>query len=156
MKDDDATYYQEHKDDEEEWGDAVPAPKRSESRRLGAMVSVRFSSEEVDQLRRAADLEGRSLSGYVRNAALNLSSVPTIQAISSTVNLGLFDPLLSQVSYDDEQRSESNHLISPGHVRFGNRSLVEYSGVACRRCLMPGPGYPTHKSYSSVRACSEN
>jgi hypothetical protein len=112
MKDDDATYYQEHKDDEEEWGDAVPAPKRSESRRLGAMVSVRFSSEEVDQLRRAADLEGRSLSGYVRNAALNLSSVPTIQAISSTVNLGLFDPLLSQVSYDDEQRSETKAVFS--------------------------------------------
>jgi hypothetical protein len=108
---DDAKYYQEHKDDEEEWGDAEPAPKRSESRRLGAMVSVRFSADEVEQLREAAGAEGRSLSGYVRNAALNLSSVPTISTTFGTVNL-FNDPLLNQISYDEEQRSETKAFVA--------------------------------------------
>jgi hypothetical protein len=111
----DAKYYQEHKDDEEEWGDAEPAPspKRSESRRLGALVSVRFSAEEVEQLRRAAELEGRSLSGFVRNAALNLSSVPTIQnVLGGTVFAAFVDPALPQVSHDAEQRSETKAFVA--------------------------------------------
>lgn len=70
--DSDAEYYQQHKDDEAEWGDAVPAPSsaKSESRRLASMVSVRLSPEEVDFLRAFAVAQGQSLSGFLRACAL--------------------------------------------------------------------------------------
>ena len=69
----DAEYFQQHKDDEAEWDDADDEPQsiaRSETRRLAAMISVRFAPNEVDLVRDAAASEGLSLSGFVRNAAL--------------------------------------------------------------------------------------
>lgn len=44
--------------------------KKEPRRRLGAMVSVRFSPEELEIVRAAADKSGQSVSGYLRNAAL--------------------------------------------------------------------------------------
>ncbi len=68
----DAAFYQQHRDDEQEWGDAVERPvrRRSERRRLAAMVSVRFSAEEASLIRLAATREGTSLSNFLRTAAL--------------------------------------------------------------------------------------
>jgi hypothetical protein len=37
---------------------------------LDSVVSVRFTDEEVEQLRRRADEIGESVSGYIRRAAL--------------------------------------------------------------------------------------
>jgi hypothetical protein len=71
--DKDAGYYQGHKDDEDEWEDVPEPGRRSESRRLRAMVSVRFSPEEADSVRAAADAAGLSLSAFIRVAALSLS-----------------------------------------------------------------------------------
>ena len=70
----DAEHHQAHKDDEGEWSDAVPAPRRrSEKRRLDAMVSVRFTPTEADELRRRSRALGMSLSGYMRYLALHQS-----------------------------------------------------------------------------------
>jgi mobilization protein NikA len=65
----DADYYQAHKDDSEEWGEPQPTPK-SQRRRLVAMISVRFSPEEERAVRRAAQQMGRSVSNFIRQAAL--------------------------------------------------------------------------------------
>ena len=65
-----AAYYQDNKDNEEDW-EPAPAPvQRSEQRRLKTMVSVRFSPEEADRLRVEADAAGLSLSAFIRAAAL--------------------------------------------------------------------------------------
>lgn len=67
----DAEHYQANKDSGAEWGDEAPAPRRrSERRRLDAMVSVRFSPEEADRVRGAAEAAGLSLSSYIRDLVL--------------------------------------------------------------------------------------
>lgn len=69
MADRDADYYQVHKDDPEEWGDPQPAQK-SKKRRLAAMISVRFTPEEEDEVRRAALSKSKSVSQFIRETAL--------------------------------------------------------------------------------------
>lgn len=55
----DGEYYDSHKDDEDEWGDPLP-PRRTERRRLAAMVSVRFSPAEGEIVRQVAAARGVS------------------------------------------------------------------------------------------------
>ncbi|HEU4396308.1 MAG TPA: DUF1778 domain-containing protein [Actinomycetota bacterium] len=69
MSQQDADYYQAHKDDPKEWGEPQPAPK-SRRRRLVAMISVRFTPEEEQAVRRAARTTGNSVSNFIRQAAL--------------------------------------------------------------------------------------
>lgn len=69
MPDNDADYYQAHKDDPAEWGEPRAARKPAK-RRLAAMISVRFAPEEEDLVRRAAAERGESVSQFVRAAAL--------------------------------------------------------------------------------------
>jgi hypothetical protein len=52
-----------------------------------------------------------SESGYVRSAALNPSSAPTISTTFGTVNF-FYDPLLHQISYGEEQRSETKAFVA--------------------------------------------
>jgi hypothetical protein len=63
-----ADYYQKNKESDD-WGDPVPSPVKS-SRRLGAMISVRFSPEEVAIIRARAAKKNVSVSRYVRMCAL--------------------------------------------------------------------------------------
>ena len=80
--------------DPDEWGDAEPAPRRSESRRLASMVSVRFTPDEVDELRRRAARAGQSMSGYLRALALAPETItsgdtlPTKASAAQMVRLG--------------------------------------------------------------------
>lgn len=76
MSDRDAAYYQEHKDDEDEWEEAPPPVPRRPARRLDAIVSVRFSPAEQDLLRRAATQRGETLSTFIRVAALRAAFQP--------------------------------------------------------------------------------
>jgi hypothetical protein len=69
MAQQDAEYYQAHKDDPQEWGEPKPAPK-SRRRRLVAMISVRFTPEEEQTVRQAAQETGKSVSNFIRQAAL--------------------------------------------------------------------------------------
>ncbi len=69
MADRDADYYQAHKDDAEEWGEPRSAEK-PKKRRLAAMISVRFTPEEEDEIRRAAQSKGTTVSQFIRETAL--------------------------------------------------------------------------------------
>ena len=80
MSERDASYYQEHKDDAEEWEEAPP-PSHAATRprrRLDAIVSVRFSPAEQDLLRAAASRRGETLSTFVRSAALRATYQPLV------------------------------------------------------------------------------
>ncbi len=65
---DKATFYREHKDDPEMWGepetDTAPAPRRA----LSATITVRFSPEEASEIRELAKKLGISYSEIIRRA----------------------------------------------------------------------------------------
>lgn len=63
-----AEYYEEHKDDPDEWGEPQPAKPR---RRRASMVSVRLAPEEIVIIRTAADERGMSVSEFLRSTALS-------------------------------------------------------------------------------------
>jgi uncharacterized protein (DUF1778 family) len=63
-----AAYYESHKDEPDDWGEAEPA--RKERRRLASMISVRLSPEEAAVVRAAAEGQGLSVSAFLRHAAL--------------------------------------------------------------------------------------
>lgn len=84
-----AEYYQAHKDDDEEWG-APERPHVSTSRRLASMISVRFSPEEAAAIRSEASALGKSVSTFVREAALSrcgraVSPVPSTSLVVSRI-----------------------------------------------------------------------
>ena len=59
-----------HRDDPDEWGDPVVRKARGASR--PAVVSVRFSPEELELLREA--VPDGNLSGFIRASALRMAS----------------------------------------------------------------------------------
>lgn len=63
-----ARYFQEHKDDEEEWSDE--AEEATVGRAQSIVYSVRFAKEELEELRRAAASRGITLSELLRTSAL--------------------------------------------------------------------------------------
>jgi len=65
---DDAAYYQAHKDDSAEWEDTEPGSKALN--RLDVVVSVRFSADEERMLRTESNKRGQTLSRFIRGAAL--------------------------------------------------------------------------------------
>ena len=73
---DDAQYYQAHKDDEDEWGEPESGPGRPR-RRLASMISVRFSPAEARVIRAEAERRGQSVSQFIRHAALSECGVVT-------------------------------------------------------------------------------
>ncbi len=68
----DAEFYQKHKDDPDEWGEAEGVKSRKPPRdRLNAIISVRLTPDEEDVLKQAASTRGLTLSAFVRAAALH-------------------------------------------------------------------------------------
>jgi hypothetical protein len=67
-----AAFYEAHKDDPDEWGDATPPAKPR--RRLASMFSVRLAPAEADLVRREAENRGLSVSAFLRTAALTEAS----------------------------------------------------------------------------------
>ena len=69
------------RDDEEAWGDPVQDPKprrKSERRQRAAMVSVRFSVDELEAVHAHAVEAGASVSGYLRDLALAVTRQPVV------------------------------------------------------------------------------
>lgn len=102
-------YYQAHKDDDTEWGDAVPAPEDARpTRRLESVVSVRFSPQEVEDLRSAAGERGSSLSAFVREAALRAARIPA--DLATTVHPTAVD--FRSTSLSEAGTSGSDNLLT--------------------------------------------
>ena len=69
------------RDDAEAWGEPVAEPgrkRKSERRQRGAMVSVRFSSDELASVQEHAAEAGTSVSGYLRGLALGAARQPIV------------------------------------------------------------------------------
>ena len=69
------------RDDAEAWGDPVPEDgrkRKSERRQRGAMVSVRFSAEELTTVQAHAADVGATVSGYIRDLALADARQPIV------------------------------------------------------------------------------
>ena len=70
-----ADYYQAHKDDPEEWGDAEPAPefvRKRKSRDLNMKITVRFTLAESELIRSEATRLKLPYSEVVRRAVQHL------------------------------------------------------------------------------------
>ena len=67
-----AAFYQEHQDDPELWGDLeeAPAPTRHRPTGLGVSITVRFTANEAEAIRRTAKQEGVTYSDIVRKSVL--------------------------------------------------------------------------------------
>ena len=66
-----ADFYQAHKDDPEIWGEEVPPPPRPRgrpSKGMAGRISVRFTPEEMHDIKAKAQEEGIFLSAVVRRA----------------------------------------------------------------------------------------
>lgn len=83
MSESEAPYYQQHKDEPDEWEEVPAPPPRRPKRRLDAMISVRFSPAEIDILRKAAGRRNETVSTFVRTCALR-AAYQTIPVVSIT------------------------------------------------------------------------
>jgi hypothetical protein len=66
-----ADFYQAHKDDPEVWGEEVPPPRKQRgrpSKGMAGRISVRFTPEEMHDIKARAHKEGIFLSDVVRRA----------------------------------------------------------------------------------------
>ncbi|CAN5164710.1 hypothetical protein BH20ACT24_BH20ACT24_00960 [soil metagenome] len=109
---DDAKYYQDHKDDPSEWGDAEP-PERAGKRRLASMLSVRLAPEEEESVRREARKRQLSVSSFIRSAVLaecrpsaGLLPVAAVRvAPAGALPIGTVIALPEQVTWTQERES---------------------------------------------------
>jgi len=72
------------RDDPEAWGEPTnktPAKRKSERRQRGALVSVRFSPDELAAVQAHAAEVGTSVSGYLRDLALAAARQPIVTVI---------------------------------------------------------------------------
>jgi uncharacterized protein (DUF1778 family) len=83
-RDDAARWYDEHRDSLVDWTEDAPDAPPTPKRRRGAMISARFSQEEVALLRVAAEARGLSLSALVRTAALRFAAAAPEEAPTLT------------------------------------------------------------------------
>lgn len=81
------------RDDPKAWGEPEPEPSRkrkSERRQRGALVSVRFTPEELALVQTHAAEAGTSVSGYLRDIALADARYPVVTgtwvSAAATVN----------------------------------------------------------------------
>jgi hypothetical protein len=88
------------RDDAEAWGEPIAEPKRkrkSERRQRGALVSVRFTPDELASVQEHAAEAGTSVSGYLRNLALAAARQPIVTMnwfAAATVNASATDERL--------------------------------------------------------------
>jgi hypothetical protein len=87
------------RDDPDAWGEPSPEPepepkRKSERRQRGAMVSVRFSPDELATVQEHATDAGMSVSGYLRDLALDASRQPIVTMAwlgATTINTSTTD-----------------------------------------------------------------
>jgi hypothetical protein len=107
-----ATELQATKDDPDEWGEPE-APARSQGRRqrLAAMVSVRFTPDELEYVQRRAEESGQTVSAYLRSVAVAPATLPEecvwfgVTNTSETYSVHVANPWLMS----DGQRLATSH-----------------------------------------------
>ena len=115
-----AQYYQAQKDDEGEWGEPE-RPPASSRRRLASMISVRFSPNEAQMIRQAAEAADESVSQFVRKAALQRCQPHRYLAPSVTATM----QEMYRVQMD---ASNSPTMTEGGHEASNLTSRLELSG----------------------------
>lgn len=108
-----AEFYQAHKDDDAVWDEPrepVPAPRRAG---LTATITVRFSAEEVDAIRRIAKASNRTYSDVVRLAVQQLTQ-PRFTIEHGVVHRPLAD--YSDIRHAAEQLLETTISRQPDSV----------------------------------------
>jgi predicted DNA binding CopG/RHH family protein len=119
--DSDAEHYLAHKDDEADWEEAPAPRRRSERRRLDSMVSVRFSPEEVERVRAAAEAAGLSLSRYIRELALGMALG---RAASTSIHVE------GGVEAGNVGRDTSSTEVTTPHVRLETQTVAVTGAAA--------------------------
>jgi|SRR5215472_9225760 len=84
-------------ENEDEW-EEVPAPAEASAKRSpGAMISVRLSAEEADEIRAAADDQGQSVSGLMRKIVLDQIRGNRVTVPRSTLVVGNFSQVVTHL-----------------------------------------------------------
>src|SRR6476469_7235149 len=82
-----ATHFEAHRNDPGEWGDPVEAPVVAPRNGLAISITVRFSPQEADAIRRTADMEGKNYSEVVRTAVRRYTRPDTVSLSSGNISL---------------------------------------------------------------------
>lgn len=100
-----AAFYQEHRDDADVWGKAEPRDQPRLRRTLSATITVRFSPEEAEAIRRMAAERDLSYSDIVRAAVKAYADPrPTLLHRETRVNYGMGPAVsASKVPLDHDQ-----------------------------------------------------
>lgn len=85
---------------EDEW-EVVPAPEGASSKRpVGAMISVRLSASEADEIRTAAEAAGMAVSAFIRQVVLDHIRGQSFAAWGTTMTEGDFSRGLGHVEFE--------------------------------------------------------
>ncbi|MEI9907036.1 MAG: hypothetical protein WDO06_03220 [Actinomycetota bacterium] len=106
QRESDAEYYQKNKD-ADDWGDPVESSVKPTSQ-PGAMISVRFTHEEVQRIRSKAKIAGESVSRYIRKCVLKDSA----KTLTPTRNGAIGKSLASQYSFTIEPSQYSKSAVA--------------------------------------------
>jgi predicted DNA binding CopG/RHH family protein len=90
-----AAYYQEHKDDEELWGETEERDAPRARHTLSISIAVRFSPDDAERIRDLAQESGLSYSDIVR-AAVRQYTVPLPPIVGSNVTHNVGRPVVVQ------------------------------------------------------------
>lgn len=82
-----AAYYEAHRDDPEEWGDPIEAPIVAPKSGLAISVTVRFSPEDAEAIRATARLENKTYSEVVRTAVQRYTQPDAIRPTGGMIRL---------------------------------------------------------------------
>jgi hypothetical protein len=92
-------HYMAHPD-EDEWEEAPAPPGGNQKRLTGAMISVRLSAAEADEIRAAADAAGQPVSAFVRGVVLNHIQAAGGSATVTPVPVGNSSRVVGQVELE--------------------------------------------------------
>lgn len=108
---DEADFYQLHKDDDEVWGEPIPGSRPKH--RLASVVSVRFAPDELEQLRK--DAPDGNVSKFIREKVLrtqaNLETRSRLQApLADVFPVPPLDEIRSQITANPDRTAVPSSL----------------------------------------------
>ncbi len=115
----DAAYYDAHRDDPDEWGDPIEPPVARNRKNLTATITVRFSAEEAEGIRRKAKAAGITYSEVVRKAVQEYTQSSSSFTIGMTYNVFAYARATSSSTQEtfvtlNTGREEESRTVSSG------------------------------------------